>query len=67
MNSDPVAILPAVLGYVNHRHFQTVIDKARTACFNSRQRVDDHFVGINDMIEVGKGAKRPAKSVRYRG
>jgi DNA-damage-inducible protein D len=52
---------------VNYRHFQAVIEKARTACFNSGQRVDDHFVGIDDMIEVGKGAKRPAKSVRYRG
>ena len=54
MNSDPVAILPAVLGYVNHRHFQTVIDKARTACFNSGQRVDDHFVGINDMSKSAR-------------
>jgi len=25
--------------------------------------VDDHFVGIDDMIEVGKGAKRPVKTV----
>jgi hypothetical protein len=52
-----------VLGYVNDRHFQAVIEKARTACFNSGQRVDDHFVEVTDMIEVGKGAKRPAKSV----
>jgi len=51
------------LGYVNHRHFQSVIESARTACFNSGQRVEDHFVEITDMIEVGKGAKRPAKSV----
>ena len=27
-----------VLGYVNYRHFQAVIEKARTACFNSGQR-----------------------------
>ena len=52
-----------VLGYVNYRHFLAVIEKARTACFNSGQRVDDHFVGIDDMIEVGKGAMRPAKTV----
>ena len=52
-----------VLGYVNYRHFQAVIEKARTACFNSGQRVEDHFVEVTDMIEVGKGAKRPAKSV----
>ena len=39
-----------VLGYVNYRHFQAVIEKARTACFNSGQRVEDHFVGTDQMI-----------------
>jgi DNA-damage-inducible protein D len=52
-----------VLGYADYRNFQSVIESARTACFNSGQRVDDHFVEVTDMIEVGKGAKRPAKSV----
>ena len=52
-----------ILGYVNYRHFLAVIEKARTACFNSGQRVEDHFVGIDDMIEVGKGARRPVKTV----
>ena len=48
-----------VLGYVNYRHFQAVIEKARTACFNSGQRVEDHFVGIDQMVEIGSGAQRP--------
>lgn len=52
-----------VLGYSDYRNFEQVIAKARTACFNSGQRIDDHFVDVTDMIEVGKGAKRPAKSV----
>ena len=52
-----------ILGYVNYRHFLAVIEKARTACFNSGQRVEDHFVGIDDMIAVGKGARRPVKTV----
>ena len=52
-----------VLGYADYRTFQSVIESARTACFNSGQRVEDHFVEVTDMIEVGKGAKRPAKSV----
>ena len=52
-----------VLAYVNYRHFQAVIEKARTAGFNRGQRVEDHFVEVTDMIEVGKGAKRPAKTV----
>ena len=47
-----------VLGYVNYRHFLAVIEKARTACFNSGQRVEDHFVGIDEMVEIGSGALR---------
>ena len=29
---------------------------ARTACFNSGQRVEDHFVEVTDMFEIGNGA-----------
>ena len=49
---------------------QAVIEKARAACFNSGQRVEDHFVEINEMIEIGKGGQRPVKTVtmsRYAG
>jgi hypothetical protein len=42
-----------VLGYADYRNFQSVIESARTACFNSGQRVDDHFVEVTDMIEIG--------------
>ena len=52
-----------VIGYVNYRHFQAVIEKARTACFNSGQRVEDHFVGIDEMIEIGKGGQRAVQTV----
>jgi len=46
-----------VLGYADYRNFQSVIESARTACLNSGQLVEDHFVDVTDMIEVGKGAK----------
>lgn len=52
-----------VLGYSDYRNFEQVINKARTACMNSGQSVDDHIVDVTDMIEVGKGAKREIKSV----
>jgi len=42
-----------VLGYVNYRHFLAMIEKSRTARFNSGQQVEDHFVGITEMIEIG--------------
>ena len=33
---------------------EQVIDKARTACFNSGQRIEDHFVDITEMVAIGK-------------
>ncbi len=59
-----------VLGYTDYRNFEAVVGKARTACFNSGQRVEDHFVEINEMIEIGKGGQRSVKTVmlsRYAG
>ena len=52
-----------VLGYVNYRHFEAVIAKAKLACFNSGQRIEDHFVGADEMVEIGSGAMRPLKTV----
>ena len=51
------------IGYVNYRHFEAVIAKAKTACINSGQQVADHFVGSDQMIEIGSGAQRPLKTV----
>ena len=52
-----------VLGYADYRNFQSVIESARTACFNSGQRVEDHFVDVTDMVEIGSGAQRRLKTV----
>lgn len=35
-----------VLGYSDYRNFEQVTNRARTACFNSGQRIEDHFVEI---------------------
>lgn len=52
-----------VLDYSDYRNFQSVIEKAQIACSNSGQSVDDHFVEITDMVQIGSGAKRRAKSI----
>jgi DNA-damage-inducible protein D len=52
-----------LLSYTNYRNFEAVVDKARTACFNSGQRLEDHFVDINEMVEIGSGAQRSIKTV----
>jgi DNA-damage-inducible protein D len=52
-----------VLGYTDYRNFEQVIKKAKAACFNSGHRIEDHFVDINEMIDIGKGGQRPVNSV----
>ncbi len=51
-----------VLGYTDYRNFEQVVLKARTACFNSGQRIEDHFVDITEMIEIGKGGQREVRT-----
>jgi DNA-damage-inducible protein D len=51
-----------VLGYSDYRNFEQVIEKAKIACFNSGQRLEDHFVDVTEMIALGKGATRPVKT-----
>ncbi len=50
--------LQELLGYSEWRNFTLVIDKARVACTSAKQKSEDHFVDVNKMIEVAKGAKR---------
>ena len=52
-----------VLQYNDYRNFEQVIQKARMACFNSGQRIEDHFVDVNEMVEIGRGAKRAVKTI----
>lgn len=50
--------LQPILEYVQWRRFEDVIEKARTACQNSGQSVEDHFANCGKMVKVGSGAKR---------
>lgn len=59
--------LAKVLGYDDYRNFLKVSTKARLACANSEQAVEDHFVDVTDMIEVGKGARRRVDDVYHTG
>src|SRR5215831_12444261 len=55
--------LSQVLGYSDWRNFRKVIDKARDACANSEDAVEDHFVEVTTMIATGKGAHRAIDDV----
>ncbi|MDE7166389.1 MAG: DNA damage-inducible protein D [Bacteroidaceae bacterium] len=53
-----------VLEYTEYRHFFPVIEKAKIACQNSGQRVEDHFEDILEMVGIGSGAERPVDSIK---
>jgi len=51
--------LQHLLGYAEWRNFnQTVISRAKAACEVSGHAVSDHFVDVNKMIQLAKGAER---------
>jgi DNA-damage-inducible protein D len=50
--------LQHLLGYAEWRNFGTVINRARTACEVSGNRIADHFVDVNKMVDLGSGSQR---------
>jgi DNA-damage-inducible protein D len=50
--------LQQLLQYTDWRNFLLVVDKAKKACENSNVERLDHFVDVNKMIGIGKGAER---------
>lgn len=56
--------LAHVLEYSQYRHFLPVIDRAKDACRNSGQAVEDHFEAILTMVEIGSGARREIEDYR---
>ena len=55
--------LAKVLDYAEYRNFQPVIEKAKKACDNSSQQIEDHFVDMHEMVKIGSGAKREMPAV----
>jgi len=50
--------LQDLLGYTEWRNFLKIIDKAETACEVSGQRITDHFVDVNKMVQIGSDSQR---------
>ncbi|MBU2554195.1 MAG: DNA damage-inducible protein D [Bacteroidetes bacterium] len=51
--------LSKILEYSEYRHFKPVIEKAKEACVNSGQEIENHFEDFLEMVKIGSGAKRP--------
>mgnify|MGYP002630512647 CR=1 FL=1 len=51
--------LGKILEYSEYRHFKPVIEKAKEACKNSGQEIENHFEDFLEMVKIGSGAVRP--------
>ena len=50
--------LQELLGYVQWRDFEEVVEKAKTACTNAGYDASDHFANVSKMVDVGSIAQR---------
>lgn len=50
--------LQKLLGYVEWRKFQGVIDKAKESCKNSGSTIENHFVDAAKKVKIGSEAER---------
>ncbi len=55
--------LQELLAYKEWRNFLRILGKAKTACQNSNQKVEDHFVDVNKMVTLGSGAQREINDI----
>jgi hypothetical protein len=58
--------LQKLLGYDRWENFLSAINRAKIACENSGQRVDDHFRDVTKMVELGSGAVREIEDMKLR-
>src|SRR3989339_881221 len=50
--------LQLLLGYDKWDNFKNVIEKAKIACENAKQNIDDHFADVGKTIEMPKNASK---------
>jgi DNA-damage-inducible protein D len=55
--------LQQIFAYTDWRNFIKVVDKAKGACENAGEKVSDHFVDVNKMVELGSGAQRELEDI----
>jgi hypothetical protein len=56
--------LQQIFNYTAWRNFLKVIEKAKGACNNAGEKISDHFVDLNKMVELGSGSHREIEHFR---
>ena len=50
--------LQQALEYSQWRRFEETIERAKTACLQSENSIEDHFAHVGKMVSIGSGAQR---------
>lgn len=50
--------LSKLLQYTEYNKFEKVIEKAKIACEESGNIIDDHFAHVSEMVKIGSSASR---------
>ncbi len=55
--------LQELLGYAKWDNFVNVIEKAKIACRNAGQAIEDHFADSGKMVDIGSGTQREVADI----
>jgi DNA-damage-inducible protein D len=55
--------LQKLLGYTLWQNFEKVFTKAKVACEQAGEKISDHFIVVNKMVEIGSGAQKQIKDI----
>lgn len=55
--------LAPVMGYIQWRNFQSIIEKAKESADNAGEKISDHFANVSKMVPLGSGSERQIEDV----
>ena len=55
--------LQRLLGYSKWENFEKVIQKAKDACKNAGEQIENHFPDVRKMVKIGSDTERPVNDI----